>query len=123
MRRSRAFLLAALAVAAAGRVARAVAPGDDAETSFEQRIRPTLAGTCFACHGGKKTSGVRAGTSYGVSDEYGNSLGENPVQVHDFHATILRLMGLGHTHLTHRYSGRDFGLTDVHGHVIGDVIA
>jgi hypothetical protein len=66
---------------------------------------------------------VKAGTSYGVSDEYGNSPAENPVHVHDFHATILRLMGLDHTRLTYRYSGRDFRLTDVHGHVIGDVIA
>ena len=45
------------------------------------------------------------------------------MHVHDFHATILRLMGLDHTRLTYRYSGRDFRLTDVHGNVVGDVIA
>ena len=45
------------------------------------------------------------------------------MHVHDFHATILHLMGLDHTRLTYRYSGRDFRLTDVHGNVVGDVIA
>ena len=74
--------------------------------------------TCFLAGGG-----VKAGTSYGVSDDYGDGPAENPVHVHDFHATILRLMGLDHTRLTYRYSGRDFRLTDVHGKVIGDVIA
>ena len=66
---------------------------------------------------------MKAGTSYGTSDEYGDGPAENPVHVHDFHATILRLMGLDHTRLTYRYSGRDFRLTDVHGKVVGDVIA
>jgi hypothetical protein len=76
---------------------------------------------CFTCYlaGG----GVKAGTSYGVSDDYGDGPAEKPVHVHDFHATILRLMGLDHTRLTYRYSGRDFRLTDVHGKVVGDVIA
>jgi hypothetical protein len=73
--------------------------------------------TCFLAGGG-----VKAGTSYGASDEYGDGPAEDPVHVHDFHATILRLMGLDHTRLTYRYSGRDFRLTDVHGNVIGDVI-
>lgn len=74
--------------------------------------------TCFLVGGGTK-----GGFSYGVSDEYGNSPAEHPVHVHDFHATILHLMGLDHTRLTYRYSGRDFRLTDVHGNVIRDVIA
>ena len=74
--------------------------------------------TCFLAGGG-----VKGGTSYGVSDEYGNVPAENPVHVHDLHATILRLMGLDHTRLTYRYSGRDFRLTDVHGHVVEAVIA
>jgi hypothetical protein len=74
--------------------------------------------TCFLAGGG-----VKAGTSFGVSDEYGDGPAEHPVHVHDFHATILRLMGLDHTRLTYRYSGRDFRLTDVHGNVVADVIA
>ena len=67
--------------------------------------------------------GVKGGMSYGVSDDYGDGPAENPVHVHDFHATILHLMGLDHKRLTYRYSGRDFRLTDVHGNVVRDVIA
>jgi hypothetical protein len=74
--------------------------------------------TCFLAGGG-----VRAGISHGVSDEYGNQVAENPVHVHDLHATILHLMGLDHTRLTYRYSGRDFRLTDVHGRVVREVVA
>jgi hypothetical protein len=74
--------------------------------------------TCFLAGGG-----VKGGFSYGVSDEYGNAPAERPVHVHDFHATILHLMGLDHTRLTYRYSGRDFRLTDIHGNVVRDVIA
>jgi hypothetical protein len=74
--------------------------------------------TCFLAGGG-----VKGGYSYGVSDEYGAKADENPVHTHDFHATILHLMGLDHTRLTYRYSGRDFRLTDVHGNVVHDVIA
>ncbi len=66
--------------------------------------------TCFMAGGG-----VNGGTSYGLSDEYGATAAENPVHTHDFHATILHLMGLDHTQLTYRYSGRDFRLTDIHG--------
>jgi hypothetical protein len=74
--------------------------------------------TCFLAGGGS-----RGGLSYGLSDEYGATAAENPVHVHDFHATILHLMGLDHTRLTYRYSGRDFRLTDVHGNVVHGVIA
>jgi hypothetical protein len=74
--------------------------------------------TCFLAGGGTK-----GGFSYGVSDEYGDAPAENPVHVHDFHATILHLLGLDHTRLTYRYSGRDFRLTDVYGNVVQDVIA
>ena len=65
---------------------------------------------------------MKAGCSYGVSDDYGDLAAENPVHVHDFHATILHLMGLDHTRLTYRYSGRDFRLTDVHGKVVHEVV-
>jgi hypothetical protein len=74
--------------------------------------------TCFLVGGGSK-----GGSSYGLSDEYGDKVAENPVHVHDLHATILHLMGLDHTRLTYRYSGRDFRLTDVHGEVVNGVIA
>ncbi len=74
--------------------------------------------TCFLAGGG-----VKGGYSYGVSDEYGATAVENPMHVHDLHATILHLMGLDHTRLTYRYSGRDFRLTDVHGEVVKDILA
>lgn len=67
--------------------------------------------------------GTRAGISHGKTDDYGNKIAEKPVHVHDFHATILHLMGLEHTRLTYRYSGRDFRLTDVGGNVIREVLA
>src|SRR5688572_5879883 len=67
--------------------------------------------------------GLKRGLAYGTSDEFGMNVAENPVHVHDLHATILHLMGLDHEKLTYRYAGRDFRLTDVHGNVIHDVIS
>ena len=67
--------------------------------------------------------GVRGGTVYGATDEFGFQAVENPVHVHDLHATILHLMGFDHERLTYRYASRDFRLTDVHGRVIRDIIA
>jgi len=67
--------------------------------------------------------GVKGGTIYGATDEFGFRAVENKVHVHDLHATILRLMGFDHTKLTYRFAGRDFRLTDVHGHVVEDIIA
>ncbi|MEZ5324317.1 MAG: DUF1501 domain-containing protein [Verrucomicrobiales bacterium] len=67
--------------------------------------------------------GVRGGTAFGASDELGMHAVENPVHVHDLHATMFHLLGIDHEQLTYRYSGRDFRLTDVHGHVVKDVIA
>ena len=61
--------------------------------------------------------------TYGSTDEFGFAAVENKVHVHDLHATILHLMGLDHENLTYRYSGRDFRLTDVHGHVVHDILA
>ena len=66
---------------------------------------------------------VKGGTIYGATDEFGFKAVEKPVHVHDIHATILHLMGIDHTKLTYRYSGRDFRLTDVAGNVLHDVIA
>jgi hypothetical protein len=67
--------------------------------------------------------GVRGGTTYGATDEFGYKAVEKPVHVHDLHATVLHLMGLDHTRLTYRHSGRDFRLTDVAGNVVTDIIA
>jgi hypothetical protein len=67
--------------------------------------------------------GVKGGTIYGSTDEFGFKAVENPVHVHDLHATILHLLGFDHTKLTFRHAGRDFRLTDVHGNVVQGVIA
>lgn len=66
--------------------------------------------------------GVKAGLAYGSTDEYGIRPSEHPVHVHDFHATILHLLGLEHTRLTYRHAGRDFRLTDVSGEVVNAIV-
>ena len=68
-------------------------------------------------------AGVRPGTVYGESDDHGIRVGNNPVHVHDFHATILHLMGFDHERLTYRHSGRDFRLTDVAGEAVRGILA
>ena len=67
--------------------------------------------------------GAKGGTTYGATDEYGMRAEVDRVHVHDFHATILHLMGLDHTRLTYRHSGRDYRLTDVEGEVVHGVVA
>ena len=67
--------------------------------------------------------GVKPGLSYGATDDYGYYSVENKVHFHDLHATILHLLGLDHLKLTYRYAGRDFRLTDVHGHVVKGILA
>jgi hypothetical protein len=67
--------------------------------------------------------GVKGGFAYGATDEHGFAAVENKVHIHDLHATILHLLGLDHTKLTYRYSGRDFRLTDVHGRVVHEILA
>jgi len=66
--------------------------------------------------------GVKGGTIYGATDEFGAAAVANKVHVHDLHATILRLLGFDHEKLTYRYNGRDFRLTDVYGSVVKDLI-
>jgi hypothetical protein len=68
-------------------------------------------------------AGVRPGIVYGATDEYGMRVATDGVHVHDFHATILHLLGLDHERLTYRHSGRDFRLTDVAGHVVKGLLA
>lgn len=67
--------------------------------------------------------GVKGGTVFGATDEFGMNAVEGVCDMHDLHATILRLVGLDHERLTYRYSGRDFRLTDVRGNVIKEVLA
>ena len=67
--------------------------------------------------------GIKGGTSYGNTDELGYYAVENIVHVHDLHATMLHLFGIHHEKLTYRFQGRDFRLTDVHGHVVHDILA
>lgn len=67
--------------------------------------------------------GVKGGIAYGKTDEIGATVAENRVHVHDFHATILHLIGIDHTRLTYRHGGRDYRLTDVHGRVVRDILA
>ncbi len=66
--------------------------------------------------------GVQGGTVYGETDEFGYKVIDRPVEIHDLHATILHLMGVDHERLTFRFGGRDHRLTDVHGHVLHDVL-
>jgi len=67
--------------------------------------------------------GIRGGTTFGRTDPFSYNIVENPVHIHDLHATILHLMGIDHQRLTFKYQGRQFRLTDVHGRVIREVLA
>ena len=66
--------------------------------------------------------GIKPGISYGQTDDYCYNIAENPVHVHDFHATLLHCLGINHEELTYRFQGRDFRLTDVHGKVVSDIL-
>jgi uncharacterized protein (DUF1501 family) len=74
--------------------------------------------TCWLAGGG-----VKGGTVYGATDEFGFAAVDDKVHVHDLHATMLHLLGFDHERLTYRYAGRDFRLTDVHGTVIKKILA
>lgn len=78
-------------------------------------------GRCFSIF--MAGGGVKPGSSYGATDDYGYNVAENPVHVHDLHATLLHLLGVDHERLTFRNQGRDYRLTDVHGRVIQDLLA
>lgn len=66
--------------------------------------------------------GIKPGITYGQTDDYCYNITENPVHVHDFHATILHCLGINHERLTYRFQGRDYRLTDVHGTVVKDIL-
>jgi hypothetical protein len=67
--------------------------------------------------------GIKPGLTYGSTDEFSYNIVENPVHVHDLHATILHCLGVDHTRLTHKFQGRHYRLTDVHGRVVRDIVA
>lgn len=67
--------------------------------------------------------GIQGGQVYGASDEVGWGIADRPVHIHDLHATMLHLFGLDHLKLTYRFQGRDYRLTDIHGHVVTDILA
>ena len=87
-------------------------PGTKGRNHYAKAFSALLAG-----------AGVKGGMAFGETDEFGISIVSNPVHVHDYHATILHLMGIDHTRLVYRYAGRDFRLTDVDGKVIKPVLA
>ena len=67
--------------------------------------------------------GFKGGSAYGSTDEFGNSVAENPLLIQDIHATVLHQLGLDHERLTYRFGGRDVSLTDVHGHIVTDLLS
>ena len=66
--------------------------------------------------------GVKGGVTFGATDDYGYKAVEDKVSIHDLHATMLHLLGMDHTKLTFRFSGRDMRLTDVYGEVVKDIL-
>ena len=67
--------------------------------------------------------GFKGGFAFGETDEFGNSVVANPLNIHDIHATLLHQLGIDHEKLTFRHGGRDHRLTDVHGRVVGELLA
>ena len=91
--------------------------GELSETTYGRDHHPR----CFTIW--MAGGGIKPGTSYGATDDYSYNIVENPVSVHDLHATILHLLGIDHERLTYRFQGRDYRLTDVHGEVVQPVLA
>jgi hypothetical protein len=68
-------------------------------------------------------AGIKRGHVFGETDDFSYNIVKDPVHIHDLNATALHLLGIDHTRLTYRYQGRDFRLTDVHGHILSKIIA
>ena len=68
-------------------------------------------------------AGVKPGFTYGETDDFSYNIVKDPVHVHDFHATLLHLMGIDHERLTFKQQGRRFRLTDVHGHIVKPILS
>jgi uncharacterized protein (DUF1501 family) len=77
-------------------------------------------GRCFSVW--MAGGGIKPGTSYGRTDDFGYNVVENPVDIHDMNATVLHCLGIDHQRLTYRFQGRDFRLTDVHGNVVKGIL-
>jgi uncharacterized protein (DUF1501 family) len=98
--------------------------GEMGRTPHTPKVTPTCGrdhhvnGYCLFVAGG----GFRGGVSFGKTDEFGNSVVENPLSIHDIHATILRQLGVNHESLSFRFGGRDVTLTDVHGKIVDEVL-
>ena len=100
--------------------------GEFGRTSYSQgRLTETNYGRdhhpkCFTLF--MAGAGVKKGFTYGATDDFGYSITQDPVHVHDFQATLLHLMGIDHTRLTYKFQGRRFRLTDVHGEVVSKIL-
>ncbi len=100
--------------------------GEFGRTNYSQgKLTPTNYGRdhhprCFSIW--MAGGGVKPGVVYGETDEFGYNVASKGVHVHDFHATMLHLLGIDHERLTFKYQGRYFRLTDVHGHVVKDIL-
>ena len=68
-------------------------------------------------------AGIKKGTTYGKTDDFGYNIIENPVHVHDFQATLMHLMGIDHERFTFKFQGRRYRLTDVHGKIINEILS
>jgi hypothetical protein len=68
-------------------------------------------------------AGVKKATTYGETDDFSYNIVKDPVHVHDLNATIMHLLGVDHERLTHRFQGRDYRLTDIHGKVVNGLLA
>ena len=68
-------------------------------------------------------AGVKKGFAHGETDDFSYNITKDPVHVHDLNATILHLMGVNHKKLTYKFQGRDYRLTDVHGHVVKNILS
>jgi len=95
-----------------GRTPMVQGSGDDGRDHHPNAFTMWLAG-----------GGTAPGTVYGSTDDLGFAVAENPVHVHDLQATILHLLGFDHKRLTHRFQGRDYRLTDVHGQLVPGLLA
>jgi uncharacterized protein (DUF1501 family) len=101
--------------------------GEFGRTNYSQgKLTPTDYGRdhhprCFSIW--MAGAGVKAGTVFGATDEFGYNIVQDGVHVHDFHATLLHLLGIDHERLTYRFQGRDFRLTDVSGNVVKGILA